>query len=44
MLAGESPAALADDDIPKPDKPKKNNPSAAKAGIKKLLVCIVSSS
>jgi hypothetical protein len=40
MLAGESPAAFADDDRPKPDKPKKNNPSAARAGIKNFFVCI----
>jgi len=38
-LNGERPAAFAEDK-PKPDKPKKNNPSAAKAGIKNLFVCI----
>jgi hypothetical protein len=38
-LSGESPAAFAEDKA-KLDKPKKNNPSAAKAGIKNLFVCI----
>jgi hypothetical protein len=38
-LIGERPAAFAEDK-PKPDRPKKNNPSAAKAGIKNLFLCI----
>ena len=38
-LIGERPAAFAEDN-PKPDKAKKNNPSAAKAGIQNLFFCI----